>query len=598
MRKPLSIQFSGEAGEGVVTIGDLTVQVLVNLGYRCSLYKSIPSNMRGGYAMSLVRVLNGHGACAYAPFDVLFALGRNALERNRDLLKKGTIVILDSDIADDNNISATVCRMESCGVRIYPVPFSEITRDAAGVRRAKNMAVLGILSFLLGLPEKSVKSQIDIRFRGKDKEVLEKNHRVTSAAFQWAQQNILTREKIKLDRPVSKKNRVLMDGNQAVAMGALAAKCRFFSSYPITPATSIGDYLAELLPANDGAAYQAEDEIAALGAVTGASFVGVKAMTATAGPGLSLMQELIGYASITELPVVVVNVQRGGPSTGMPTKHDQADLFAAVHGGHGEGPRIVLSARDVKDCFYLTVEAFNLSEKYQCPVILLSDSSLSMMKEVIEKPVLRKLKLISRDVLKKGGTDETLRYRVTESGLNPIPVPGRTDGTYCVTGVEHDEDSAPRHTPEIRKNQMAKRFGKLEGVGDGVPHLLEWDLGGLRFGQKADCGVLSWGFSATVSREAVRNLRARGYRIAALYPKLLYPLPKEAIRKLSAFSENVLVPETNYTGQFARLVRMEMDLKPAQFNCSTGEPFYPHDLEAEIEKQMKKKTCKPKRKKS
>lgn len=385
---------------------------------------------------------------------------------------------------------------------------------------------------------------------------------------------------------------IIIDGNQAIALGALVAGCKFFSSYPITPATSIGENLVQYLIEQDGFVYQAEDEIASLGAVIGASFSGVKSMTATSGPGLSLMQELIGFASMIELPIVIVDVQRGGPSTGMPTKHDQADLFASIFGSHGESQRIVIAPKDVEENFHLIIEAFNLSEKYQCPVIFLSDSSLSMISMTIEKPDLKNIKIVDRNIFKDNGNclnhnNKFLRYKITNNGISQMLIPGVSSLTYTATSVEHDENSAPDHHPEIRTQQMRKRFNKIEKIEDENLHLIEWDLGDLKINDRADISIISWGLTSAITKESIRKLRIKGYKIAALYPKIIFPVCIKSINKIISMSDITFIPEANYTGQFAKLLRMYTDVNPITYNISRGEPFLPDEIENRIEMILK-----------
>lgn len=586
-----SIQFSGEAGEGIATAGDLLMQTCAHMGFEATCFKSFPSNIKGGYSSSLVKMAEAEIISPLSHFDILFALNAHSFSINRDRIRPADVVVVESAIMADTGIKEQAEALVSeQGVCLYQVPFSALARETLGMVASKNMIVLGAAAFLLNIPLDCLGSRIEKRFLEKAGQY---RHALEVGANYLKDRKIAPSPLMPHDGAdkETKAKRILLEGNKAVSLGALAAGCNFMSLYPITPATTIGQYLTEPILSNNGSTYQAEDEIAALGAVIGASFAGAKSMTITSGPGLSLMQEMLGYASMVELPIVIIDVQRGGPSTGMPTKHDQADLFAAAFGGHGESQRIILAATNVRDNIFLTIQAFNLSEKYQCPVILLSDTSLALIKQTIEWPDLEDVRIINRTVFVEddlAAHKEYKRYAVSASGLNPISIPGFSPKTYIATSVEHDEDSSPRHTPEIRSRQMAKRFRKLDTLQKDHADLMEFDLEGIGKGGKADAAVIAWGLTAAITKEAVARLRKKGHKIAALYPRLLYPLCVEAIKALTSYSDRLFIPESNYLGQYAKLIKMHLSVDPIQFNISRGEPFYPEEIADELEAILNK----------
>ncbi len=273
-------------------------------------------------------------------------------------------------------------------------------------------------------------------------------------------------ETMKLD-PADGKKRMFMIGNDAIALGALAGGARFMPAYPITPASEIMEYLIKKLPQFGGTVIQTEDEIAACTMAIGANYAGVRALTASAGPGLSLMMEAIGLAGITEQPVVIIDTQRGGPSTGLPTKQEQSDLMAMIYGTHGEIPKIVMAPSTVEEAFYDTIEAFNLAEEYQCPVIMLTDLQLSLGKQSVEpldynRVEIRRGKLQQGELRRAEEKQYYKRYRVTEDGVSPRVIPGMKHGIHHVTGVEHDETGKPSESPVNRDDQMNKRLRKTK----------------------------------------------------------------------------------------------------------------------------------------
>jgi len=592
-----SIKFAGSGGEGVISAGELTMRSVVACGLESSLHKSFASNLKGGHAISLVNISDAKITSPINDFDVLVSFDTDVYKNDSAFFKHGDVLIIDHNKEIDRELEEDLRSMRiDNAMHIYRVPFSQMAQECIGSYITKNMVVLGVTSRLFGIPAELYETQIRDKFKGKSEEITNINLLAFRTGHEWVKKNIEKKDSWRLPRIDTlgdREDKITVEGNQAIAMGVVAAGCKFFSTYPITPATSIGEYLAKELPPNDGFCYQAEDEIAALGAVIGASFSGVKAMTATSGPGLSLMQELLGLASMIELPLVVVDVQRGGPSTGMATKHDQGDLFSAAFGGHGEGQRIVLAATNVADNLHLTIEAFNLSERYQCPAILLSDTSLSMAIESIERPKLSKIKIIDRKVLTRYDVPEDIelphRYKITDDGVSPVLIPGVSPATYTATSVEHDEDSSPKHSPEIRTKMMDKRFKKLQRIEEENKHLVEWDLGGLTDDEKASVAIISWGLSASIVKRSVEKLREKGYKIAALYPRLLYPLCAEAIEQIGSKSDILFVPEANYTGQLARLIQMHTGLKPVQFNISRGEPFFPDEIVDKVEVTLRQR---------
>jgi 2-oxoglutarate ferredoxin oxidoreductase subunit alpha len=323
--------------------------------------------------------------------------------------------------------------------------------------------------------------------------------------------------------------------------------------------------------------------MAAIASVIGASYAGAKAMTATSGPGFSLMTELLGLASMAEIPIVIVDAQRSGPSTGMPTKLEQGDLFQALYGGHGDFPRIVLAPASVQNCFRVSVLAFCLAERYQCPVILLSDQSLSHRTETIER--------VDTDVyptterLRPNGTnpEDYLRYQITDSGVSPMAVPGLDIHTYVATGLEHDERGHPRLSPRTHEEMTAKRFHKLESA------RIDIDNEELcpRYGaEDADLGIIGWGATQGSIREAVDRALADGLKVAAMHPRVLNPLPESRLRGFIDSVDRVLVPEVNYQGQFAHHLAANLGITPLRFNKIGGLPFTPGEIYSKIQEVL------------
>jgi 2-oxoglutarate ferredoxin oxidoreductase subunit alpha len=331
---------------------------------------------------------------AISDFDILFCLSSTSFESEFSQITKSKTVLIEASLDQNSAIREKINSLRNSGVTIIFIPVKNLAGKTAGETTFYSAVILGILSNLFNMSPAIINQITFDRFKSKGCKITLGNEAAFKAGFSWSEQHCSPLfASATSDGNEFLPQRIFIEGNQAISHGAIAAGCTFFASYPITPATTIGNYLSTHMNDTGGFAYQAEDEIAALGAVIGASFSGSKAMTATSGPGLSLMQEFIGFASISELPVVIADIQRAGPSTGMPTNHGQDDLLAAAFGSHGDYQKIIVAPTNVSDCLYTTIHAFNLAERYQCAVIILSDSALASMKETIENPDFSSVKI-------------------------------------------------------------------------------------------------------------------------------------------------------------------------------------------------------------
>lgn len=383
-----------------------------------------------------------------------------------------------------------------------------------------------------------------------------------------------------------------MIGNDAIGLGAIAAGSRFMSAYPITPASEIMEYMIANLPKVDGTVVQTEDEIAAATMAIGANYAGVRGFTASAGPGLSLMMESIGLSGMTETPLVIINTQRGGPSTGLPTKQEQSDLMQMIYGTHGDIPKIVVAPTDAEDAFYLTMEAFNLAEEYQCPVILLSDLQLSLGKQTVKtldynKIDIRRGEIIQSDI-ERAEDDKAYfkRYALTTSGVSPRPIPGVKGGIHHVTGVEHNEEGKPSEAPINRQNQMEKRMRKTESLVINNPVLLN------EHDDEAD--ILYVGFISTKGaiEEGAERLEQQGVKVNTMHIRQLHPFPKDIVQQAINKASKVIVAEHNYQGQLSSILKMNTQVNDKLVNQTKydGKPFLPYEIEEkglEIAKELK-----------
>ena len=556
-KNDLIIRIGGEGGEGVISVGDFVTQACAHAGLDVYTFKTFPAEIKGGYAMYQVRASTERLYNQGDTFDVLCAFNGEAYNMNRASLRPGTAIVYDSPSDFTPDIPP--------GVFAYPIPMTKTAKDMHNLR-AKNMVALGAMSVLFNIPVESLREVIATKFARRGEDVVQGN----LTAFERGRELAAALDKTDpwtLGTPKGKQDVIVMSGNNAIGLGALIAGLDFFAAYPITPATEVAIYVAKHLPKRCGTLIQAEDEIASISQVLGASYAGKKAMTSTSGPGLSLMSEMLGMAFMSELPCVVVDVQRGGPSTGLPTKHEQSDLFLAIHGGHGDAGRIVLSVESIHDCISLTVVAFNLAEKYQCPVLLLSDGSLAFSTQNVPYPNPDDYHVVERK--RWDGNGEYRRYALTEDGISPMVDPGTPGGIHIATGLEHNEIGLPSYSSANHEAMQDKRFRKLKGViNDVAPTEVDGE-------GTADLGVIAWGSTIGVVREALQRLRAEGYRVNGFYPKLLNPLPAQQFEAFGASCKRLLLPEVNFQGQLAHFVRAETSLRPESYTICGGMPFTP-----------------------
>ncbi len=541
----LVVRIAGESGEGVISTGELVAQAAARAGYELLTFKTYPAEIKGGHTLIQLRLSDRRLYTQGDQLDVLLAFNQEAYDKNVADLKPGGLLIYDS---------AEFTPPESGDRQQYAVPLTEIARSQLKFELGKNVVAVGVVAALFDLPKEQLVRLLQEKFGRKGEDVVAKNVAALEAGIRYVRDQMGGKPLFAVGAAEHRGEMVVVSGNQALAMGAIAAGCRNYFGYPITPATDIMEFLAAHLSKVGGSVVQAEDEIAAAGMVLGASYGGVRAMTATSGPGLSLMVEMLGLGAMAELPAVVVDVQRAGPSTGMPTKHEQGDLNLAVSGGHGEVPRIVLAPTSVEDCFWQAINAFNLAEQYQMPVILLSDTVLATRTEKIPRPDLSKVELKGRLLYQTDGSGNGheggrfKRYSFTATGVSPMSVPGQAGGQYVATGLEHGELGRPRYDPDTHSRMTEKRFRKLAAAAADAPPA---DLYG---DPSAEIGIVTWGSTMGAVVEAVDLAREKGIAVEALAPRMLWPIPDGQVGEFVRSKKVLIVPEVNYSGQFADLL--------------------------------------------
>ena len=539
------VRVGGEAGEGTITLGDLFTRIAARVGLEVYTFRTYPSEIKGGQVLVQVRLGVERVLSEGDEADVMVVMNEQGWTDNREDLRLQGVLIYDPAALEHPNTR---------GRASYRIPAGEIAKSFDWLR-GKNLVMVGALTWFFRLGLDAARDVVRERM-GRHADVLPQNLRALEEGYAYAREHYPDTFPYTLLLPETPEERLLLSGAEALALGALEAGCRFYAGYPITPATGIMETMAKYLPAFGGTLVQAEDEIAAISMIIGGSFGGLRSMTATSGPGLSLMIESLGLASIAEIPIVVVNVQRAGPSTGLPTKTSQGDLFLSLYGGHGDAPRFVLAPDSVKDCYYQMINAFSLAEYFQTPVIVLSDQAMASRLETIPYP--ESLCGVWSECLERRlPTEKELagdyrRYHDSENGISPMAIPGMKGGMYLAESLEHNAYGYPSQAPDNHEYMMRKRAKKVEAA---RKRLVNWESSARRWGvEGAKFGIMGWGSTRGAVREAMELLKKKGIEIETLYPHSLLPMPDRAIWEFIYGKKSILVPEVNFSSQFARMI--------------------------------------------
>lgn len=570
--KDLVVRFGGESGEGVIAAGDLLTTVAARSSLHVLNVRTFPAEIRGGPSMIQVRIGHRPLLSQGDDLDILVALNEDAVTRYLADVKPGGLVLLDGEPGKEQSPRE--------GREVVHVPMSRIAKDELKSPLAKNLVALGATVGLLGLRREGVLLLIKDKFKRRP-ELQAANAAAVEAGLAHGER-LAARFNFGLPPAEAGSRKAVLGGNEAVGLGSLAAGMRFFAGYPITPASDIMEWLAGELPKVGGAMVQVEDEIAALNFVLGAFYAGTRSMTATSGPGLSLMVEAIGLAGMAEIPAVIVDVQRGGPSTGMPTKTEQSDLTLAAAASHGEPPVVVLAPTDIAETPLLMTHAFELAEVYQIPVIVLTDQSIGFRRQTVEADLLERLPVNGGRIGPLSHQAPFHRYSFSGDGVSPRAVPGDPGGVHTVTGLEHTTTGKPTFEPTDRVAMVRKRFLKLEHIArDFGPRglLLEGD-------EDAELAVVGWGATYGAVREAVEIVRGEGRKVRLVYFKMLRPFPEKTGEILGRY-RRLLVVENNATGQLVQLLRASHDIHPALLARFDGTPFTPASVRAGIMEVLK-----------
>jgi 2-oxoglutarate ferredoxin oxidoreductase subunit alpha len=562
---------AGAAGQGMQTIGAILGKVFVRGGCEVFAMQDNESRIRGGHNFFQIRLSQEPVMAASMPLHVLVALNAEGIEKHMAEMANEGVVLFDSE------------RNEGVGegTRFLGLPLERLAVEQGGNKVFSNSVAVGATMAVLGWDFKPLEDFLKEYFAAKA-DMVEGNIKAAKAGYDNAvkQKDKYTGPKIP---PRDSERKMFLTGHEAVALGALTAGCQFMTAYPMSPSTSIMVFLAGKADDFDMVVEQAEDEIAAINMAIGASYAGIRSLTATSGGGFSLMVEALGLAGISETPLVIVEAQRPGPATGLPTRTEQADLLFVLHASQDEFPRFILAPGTAREAFYQTIKAFDLAEKYQVPVVLLTDQFLADSYFTERRFDVSKVKVNRYLLSEREAADMTeyKRYELTESGISPRSVPSAYGFEVVADSHEHDENGHIIEDASLRKMMVEKRFRKLTGMAKEISPPKQMG------NQKADLLLVGWGSTYGPMAEAVEMLNGDGVPVRGLHLSELWPFPGKPVSRALDGVKRWVVVENNYTGQLARLIQMELQEKPdALITKYTGRPFMPEEIANAFRKEV------------
>jgi len=576
MTEDVNWAVGGEAGDGIDSTGKIFAQALSRAGRHVFTSKDFASRIRGGYTAYKVRTSVDPVQSVVDRLDILIALTERTVEENMDELHDGSVIIYDGERTMMEDFEAPE------GMVGLSVPLKRLAEDAGGAIM-RNVVALGAACAVTDFDIAHLAEALEKRFGGKGEKIVANNREAARLGAEYVEEHWNDEFDDEYHLETTDADYVLLNGDEAIGMGAIAAGCRYYAGYPITPATAVMEYLSGRIEEYGGHVVQAEDELSAINLALGAARAGARSMTATSGPGIDLMAETFGLVSTSETPLVVCNVMRSGPSTGMPTKQEQGDLNMMHYGSHGESQRFILAPTTVAECFHKTVEAFNLAEKYQVPVYLASDLSLAVTEQTYEPSEfdmdaveVHRGELITDEADLEPWVDEQGRFTPhaeTPDGISPRTLPGVAGGAHMTTGLEHDELGRRTEDTEVRKRQVEKRARKVTTAEE------REDWSPREFGDPdADTLVISWGSNEGAMLEAMEFLEE-----PVRFISVPYLLPRADLTAAIEAADDVIVVECNATGQFADLVEHDALTRVGRVTKYDGVRFKADELAAEIE---------------
>lgn len=564
----LSCIVGGQQGEGIESVGEILAKTMGRMGYCLYGSRNFSSRIKGGHTDFSLRISQDYVYNNSETVDILIAFDEDTINLHQNSLVEHGVILADPKTVKIDQLSLR------SDIHFYEVPFSNLAQEISS-NILKNMVSIGAICLLLKQPLDVFEKAAQEQFEKKGEKIVENNVSALRKGYEYTKE--LTDTRFLLEK-TSSGQKVFLSGNEAISLGSILGGCRFMAGYPITPASEVLENLTKIIPEYGGVVVQTEDELAAVAMVIGAGYTGARAMTATAGPGLSLMQEAIGLSGAGEIPIVIVDCQRGGPSSGMATKFEQSDLNALLFGTHGESQRIILSPSTVYEAFMDMPKAFNLAEEFQCPVFVASDLLLSTSKQTFDIEDIDQIK-ISRG--KRVSSEELLvseqpfynRFADTADGITPRSIPGQAKGMHHVTGIEHGPSGHPSENPDNRITQMEKRARKLQTVP--LDQSIKYEGK-----ESADIVLIGFGSTYGAMREARMQLEKSGASIGHIQVRMIQPLPIKELSKYTNIASTVIIVEQNSTGQLANIIKQSIPIHTKMYSCLkyNGVPIAPSEI--------------------
>ena len=580
MRQTFTIAIGGAAGQGVATPGDIFAKIFSRRGLHLNAYNAYQSIIRGGHTFLTIRTGPERVTNMGDRLDLLIPLNQDAMNRHLGLLTAGAACIYNADTIKPGAAAN--------GVELCPLPVSKLA-DITRNKVAQNTLALGAALSMMGIGFQMVEEVLTEQFKKKGEAVVSENIGIARAGYDYATEKFTA---FVWPLPMTEHRYAVLSGNIAMAMGGAAAGVKFYCAYPMSPSTGVLHWMAAHARKAGIMVRQVEDEIGVVNMAIGAAHAGVRSMCATSGGGFALMSEALGMSAMMETPVVVIDCQRAGPSTGVPTKTEQGDLWQMLGAAFGDYPRVIAAPLDVGDCFKIIPEMFNLVDRFQCPGmvlcdLLLSEGRLSVdPKDLDFNPVIDRGELITTaSASGSDGNGVYKRYKVTESGISPRAIPGVPGHTHTAATDEHDEDgvliSDEFTNPTKRRAMMEKRMRKVAGIEAAIPPPA------LSGPPNADITLIGWGSTKGVIEEACEILTEQGIPANQLQIRWLAPLHGDVILDILKGSRHTIIVENNYSGQFARYLRSETSYVPNGYiRKYDGEPFMPHHIVEAVKEQL------------
>ena len=574
MTVDFNIMAGGEAGQGVQSVGMILAKTMARGGLHIFADQDYESRVRGGHNFFRIRVSDSRVLALSEKLDILVALNNETIDLHAGELKSNGIIIYDGEQT----------KVEAKGNKYFNVPLARLAEDTVQNKLMANTVAAGAVIGLAGCDFDLLATVLKQEFARHGEKVAKENVVAAKAGFDYAREHG-KRKSGKKPQPLSgSKRRLLLNGNEAMALGAMVGGCKFIAGYPMTPASSILEYMADKGRQYGVAAVHVEDEIAAMNMAVGAAYTGVRAMVATSGGGFCLMVEGLALAGMTETPVVAVLGQRPGPATGLPTRTEQGELWFALHSGHGEFPRAVLAPATAEEAFHAIIKAFNLAEKYQTPVIVLTDHHLATSYTTVDRFDLKQVKVDRGELLSSEEADRITdykRYLVTNSGISPRALPGQGKALVVTDSDEHDEAGHMIEDAETRNQQNLKRLRKQNGLRKEITKPKLHEVPG------AELTLIGWGSTYGAIKEAAALLKKDGMAVNTLHFSEIWPFPAKAVSSMLNKVKKSIAIEGNATAQIAGLIRRETGHKvDSTILKYDGRPFSPEEIVGRLRKEV------------